>query len=353
MQKLIFLLLSLTSFALGQRSNFTDYFNARFAKTTGFGNAYAGHAEGVESTFYNPAGLANLNFYELSFSLHDGYAWFAKMDNNDFALAAPISGKIGTFAVSRNQISADHNNVNAYSRIYSLAYARKLTESISSALNLNYYHFYFRNSQPIFVDEEEETNIKLFDIGLSFLYRKKQINQTRWDDNFGFGLFFNNLIDSKHEYSTGFKEPKAQFFRAGVSYSFSPLSKNTIELEPINIVLTFDGSFLLKKYSFYLWQPNYGIQATFFEYLALRFGRQSEFEIKDYYGYSPQYPVNRFGFGLIIPISSLLRIERSIRFVFDYTYSDWNQIDESIGNSFLDLDRINRSSYSFKLKIKL
>jgi len=351
MKKLIFLLLGLTSYAFSQSSDFTDYFNARFAKTIGFGNAYTGYAEGVETIFYNPAGLANLNSYEASFSLHDGYAWFAKMDNNDLAFAVPISERIGNIALSRNQISPDYGGVDAYSRIYTLAYARKLVESISTALNLNYYQFYLRNPQPILIGEEEETNIRLFDIGLSFLYRKRQVNKTNWDDSFGLGLFFNNLIDSKHEYSFGSKEPKAQFFRAGVSYSFSPLSKNTIELEPINIVFTFDGSFLLKKYSFYLWQPNYGIQATFFEYLALRFGRQSEFEIKDYYGYSPQYPVNRFGFGLIIPISELLRIQRSIRFVFDYTYSDWNQIDESIGNSFLDLDRVIRSSYSFKLKI--
>ncbi len=139
------------------------------------------------------------------------------MDNNDFAFAAPISEKIGTIALSRNQISADFLNVDAYSKIYTLAYARKLTESISSAVNFNYYQFHFGRPEVVTVDEEHETNIELIDIGLSFLYRKSQINQTDWDDSFGFGLFFNNLIDTKYEYSYGYKEPKVQFFRAGVS----------------------------------------------------------------------------------------------------------------------------------------
>ncbi len=37
-------MLNLTSFAFSQSSDFTQYFNARFAKASGFGNAYTGYA---------------------------------------------------------------------------------------------------------------------------------------------------------------------------------------------------------------------------------------------------------------------------------------------------------------------
>lgn len=350
MKKCVFWVLILSSLAFGQSRDFTDYFNARFAKGIGLGNAYAGYAQGIETIYYNPAGLAELKGYQAIISFRDGYAWIVNMSNNDFAVAAPLAEKTGTIAFSGNTISADFNDADSYSRIYSLAYARKLSGAFFAAINFNYLQYHYSNAQPVSADEED-IDFNLFDVGLSLLYKIKQIHQTGWDDGFGIGAYFNNLLDSKHEYSGGVKEAKAKFFRAGISYSFVPISRTYYDLKPLQIVLNVDGAFLLKKYSFKLWQPNYGVQLTLFEYLDARFGRQSEFSIKDNYGYSPQSPVKRFGLGLRMPVSDFMKLGRNVVFMFDYTYSDWDQIDENEGNPSFGLKKIKRSSYAFKLEI--
>ncbi len=137
--------------------------------------------------------------------------------------------------------------------------------------------------------------------------------------------------------------------RGGLSYRIIPLTNKEKNRQIVSLLFAFEAVLLGADNSFNYWQPNYGIELTLLEYLQLRFGRESEFEIDPVYSYSPQFPVNRFGFGVRLPVSELLHFGRQLALQFDYNYSDWNQIDES-GVRFLDGETgINRSAFSIKL----
>jgi hypothetical protein len=86
-------------------------------------------------------------------------------------------------------------------------------------------------------------------------------------------------------------------------------------------------------YEFSEWQPNYGIELTLLEVIQLSFGRENEIQIKETYSYTPQYPVNRYGFGIKIPFQKLLDLTYKLELKFDYSISDWQKIDEERGRS--------------------
>ena len=100
----------------------------------------------------------------------------------------------------------------------------------------------------------------------------------------------------------------------------------------------------------------YGIELEIIEMIFLRFGRENEEEIKDYYGYSPQYPVSRYGFGFKLPIKRLFNLNNEVELSLDYSHSDWDKINEdNPRESFpiFNLKKIKQSAFSIKLGVQL
>lgn len=62
---------------------------------------------------------------------------------------------------------------------------------------------------------------------------------------------------------------------------------------------------MLREYSFYYFQRNFGIQANLFEYFYLRYGRENQQGIKFDFN-SKAYSVNRFGLGVEYPVCPVL-----------------------------------------------
>ena len=123
--------------------------------------------------------------------------------------------------------------------------------------------------------------------------------------------------------------PKHQILRFGVSTSFIPELKNIANLIPLKLIIVADAVFYGSEYEFNLWQPNYGIELKLLEILSFRFGRENEKELKDYSSFSQQHPVKRYGIGLSIPLHKLISDYNKIELSIDYSYSDWDKIDET------------------------
>ena len=91
---------------------------------------------------------------------------------------------------------------------------------------------------------------------------------------------------------------------------------------------------------------------------SLSFGRENEKRINFEKGvtyYNPQQPVNRYGFGLKLPVSNYFKMDSQLLIFLDYCYSDWNYIDESKVETFDPYDneffKLDRSTYSTKIQL--
>jgi hypothetical protein len=146
------------------------------------------------------------------------------------------------------------------------------------------------------------------------------------------------------------KEPKHQVLRSGLSIAFVPEMQKLNDLTPIKFIIVADAVFFGSGYKFNLFQPNYGLELALFEVIKVRYGRENEEVIGDAYEYSPQHPVHRYGFGLTLPLHQLFTGAKRLELSFDYSYSNWDQIDESQPIlPWISKDLPVRDSFSLKL----
>lgn len=343
--KKLFLILLFFNFnnVFSQSSDFQFHYTSRYARTIGMGDAFCGIADGIESVYYNPAGLTYLNNANLVFSNRDGNGWFADITPYNFSFAMPIKKLNGTIAISTDILKSEI----AYSNSYSIHFARTILNNFSMGLSLSYYKVFFEESKVVIYPEYNSYSI---DIGLSALHLFPNIGLINKNDQFGIGIFLNNILNTKMNSNVTSDELKSQFFRTGISY------KSPIEILPIpfSILITFDAYAWVKDYEILYWQPNYGFEFTFFKYIFLRYGHQNEIEVKDVYDVSPQFPVDRYGIGIFMPINEMLNLNNQISLGFDYSFSDWTKINESIKlPDYFGIREINQNAYTVKLSLSM
>jgi len=309
---------------------FFDYlFTSRFTRAIGLGSSYIGVAEGVETTFYNSAGLAFNNYYGIAYSYGNGLQ-MRGFDSNPFdgGVLFPNHPKIGSFAFSSHQLI--FRNINVTNSIYKLHYSRLLNAKFSAGLSLNYYY------QKIDYSLDELTEIKnttqALDVSLSGLYLINNLFFSEDKDRLKIGLQLNNLLATEIEKLIQIvgSDPQAsllQSFGAGISYYYDPQPDKVVGLDPITIL--FASDFILDnkgqydRYKFERLHLNFGFELTFLEVLALRYGRENLLYLKESVPSDPQYPISRFGIGLGLPLQKLFYTKKDIRIQFDYGYSDW------------------------------
>ena len=333
----------------GQTNQFYLFETSRFARVIGLGNAFTGLADDIESVYYNSAGLANLNYYAAIYSKGQGFA-FTTDDYvaDDFAIVLPVFKKLGIFALSLNRLSL--SDFTYKQNIYQLHYARQLFENISVGASFNYYHIKLETGFIQRVRDEFSGNA--FDMSLSALYVLPItsipgiINETR------FGLQMQNLFDSDVRY-TGDRdpEPKHQILRVGLSTAVIPTIKKQFDLNPLKLIIVADAVFYGSSYKFEVLQPNFGLELALFEILKIRYGRENEIDINASYENSPQHPVKRYGVGLTLPLHKVISNLEMAEVSIDYSYSDWDKLDESkpIWPMFSPDDLLIRDSFSIKI----
>ena len=329
----------------GQMEQFNEFRTSRFARVIGLGNAFTGLADDIESVYYNSSGLANIDYYAFSYSKGQGFAFtIDDYISDDFAVVLPLFKKLGIFALSFNRLSLPDFNYKEY--IYQLHFARQLFEYFSIGSSINYYHIYSEDRI------RSDISGNAFDMSFSALYIipitsiPSIMNETR------FGLQIQNLFDSDVHYAGDMdSDPKHQTLRVGLSTAVIPTFKKQFDLNPLKLIIIADAVFYGKSYKVEVLQPNFGLELALFEILKLRYGRENEIDINAPYENSPQHPVKRYGVGLALPFHKVLSNFEMAEVSIDYSYSNWDKLDETkpIWPLFLSGDLPIRDSFSIKM----
>jgi hypothetical protein len=309
---------------------FFDYFcTSRFSRAIGLGSSYLGVAEGVETTFYNSAGLSFNQDYGIAYSYGNGLQ-MRGFDSNPFdvGIIFPNHPKIRSFAFSSHQLIM--RNINVTNSIYKLHYSHLLNPKFSAGISLNFYH------QKIDYNPGELSEIKnstqAIDASLSALYLLPDLFFSGGKDRLKIGFQLNNLFSAEIEKLIQIVEGDKQDalmqnVGSGISYYYDPFPDKANGLDPISIL--FASDFILdnkgqyRSYTFDRFHINFGFELIFLEVLALRYGRENQFNLDESLPSDPQYPISRFGIGLGLPLQKLFYSKKDVRFQFDYTYSDW------------------------------
>ena len=309
---------------------FFDYFfTSRFSRAIGLGSSYLGVAEGVETTFYNSAGLAFNNSFGIAYSYGNGLQ-MKGFDSNPFDVGVilPNHSGIGSFALSSHQLIM--RNINVTNSIYKLHYSRLLTPKFSAGMSLNYYYQKIDYSPEGFTEIKNTT--QALDASISALYWIKNLFFSGEKDRLKIGLQLNNLFSAEIEKLIQIVEGDqqdglVQSLGSGISYYYNPYPDQANGLDPIAIL--FASDFILdnkgqyESYQFDRLHLNFGCELTFLEVLALRYGRENQFNLNESLSSDPQYPISRYGIGLSLPLQKLFYFKKDIRFQFNYAYSDW------------------------------
>lgn len=341
----IIISIAFTELIYSQQEELSGFDAPRFARVIRFGDAFTGAADGPESAFYNVAGLSDINSFNAVFSKGQGLGIVSKDVNAfDYAFVYSISEKIGTVGISVNELS--YVNPLTYEKkeswIYNFHYARKINENISAGGTINYSR----------VKKEIYGNIAFgdaYDFNIACLLKAPDFMLLAPNDKFQFGIQLNNLLNSLIQYdATPQTEYKYQSLRMGMYYCYTPEFQKILESYPLMIAVAFDAVFSGYNYKAHRWRPNIGFEATFFEILQASYGRENKINIEQNYS-TPQYPVKRYGFGVLLPINKWAGFSRNLQLKFDYSFSDWDKIDEKNGKSeYLDLNSaIEQTALSF------
>jgi hypothetical protein len=345
---IIVLLLVLQSNIFSQESSlFPEFATSRFARSAAMGNAYTGFAEGTEAAFVNNAGLAFENDFGIIFANGQGlvYAW-GDPKNISVAASLPcdfLDGNISAFVLHQK---LDFMGQTDTKRIYNISYSRKLFHNFAIGGGLSWYHSTMENPGW---EEFSDVSGNALTFNLSALYRIPKLNLITPMDEIRIGAVFTNLFSSTFYYiDEAQKDPICQELRVGASYSLKP-ELFFDDLRLFRFVLAASANYQLTKYKFDTVNPNIGIELTLLEVLSLRYGRENW---KDYYDSevtTSQFPVKRYGFGVHLPLSKILKIKQDFSLDFDMVFSKWDKEKEfqsynsdTFDDSFLSVQAVYR-----------
>ncbi len=305
--------------------------SAHFARSIALGDAYTGVAEGIETTYFNSAGLGDIDELTASYSNGDGWATESAISASDIAFILPLQRTNGSLAFSYNKFKL--NNLFFSQSLYRLHFGENVADGFSLGGSINYYRTNLMG--------EAEGNA--YDLSLSALLKVGHTVFPALNDEFKTGIQFQNVLGSQVRYNNDhWSEPLFQAIRAGFCYKLTPIAKQIFHRDFLNILLAMDVAFEGARYNFAAWQPNFGIELGFVNSIYIRYGRESKFN--ETYA-SPQFPANRFGLGVKLPVSDLLGFDRYFALLMDYSYSSWINSD----NEYFKLIKPRHYAFTFQI----
>jgi hypothetical protein len=330
-KSLVFLLI-LSTLCLSQSGQFWYFNTSRFSRSIGLGNAYTGVAEGIETTFYNSAGISDIEELILAYSNGDGKAIDSEFTSHDVGFVLPLQRFKGSVAFTYSDIRLENPLWNQM--LYRLHFGSVVLPSFSVGGSINYYH----------MDLLEEYNANAWDFSLSFLYHTSGLDREKLDDLIKIGFQLQNVLGTNVKNNQNLSsEPLFQLFRAGISYSLSPFLNY---FNNIRLMLAGDIVSEGVDYSFESLRGNLGIEVELYRYFYFRYGRENQIKSSDY-DFSTG-SVNRFGLGSKIPLHRFFNL-KYFDILLDYSYSHWPEIDEEYLNSIQE----RYYTYSIQIRAKL
>lgn len=277
------------------------------SRGTAMGGAVISDMSGVESIYWNPAGLASLAGTEVMFSY---LPYIADIDVNFFGAATNITD-FGTIGVGVKIVSigdieeTTREEPDGTSRIYnpslsviSLTYARELTYRVSFGLNGTFIH------ESIF--EASATGVA-FDVGFMYDPGWHGLKVGMVIKNYGPEMSFDGQGFNQNLNEVSVRPIPAPFdlpssFNLGLSYNFFENEKNIAKLA---------GNFMSNNYSNDQWQG--GFEYVFDGRYSLRAGYN--YSDQDSYLYGAT-----FGAGLVLNIAGT-------DVTFDYSWTETETFD--------------------------
>ena len=277
------------------------------SRGTSMGGAIISDVTGVESIFWNPAGLAGLAGTEVMFSYQP---YIADIDVN-FVGAATNLGDFGTLGVGAKIVSiGDIEETTEYfpdgtGRVFNptlsvltVTYARELTYRVSFGITGSFIH------EDIF---EAKASGVAFDVGFIYNPGWRGLKVGMAIKNYGpemafDGIGFDEDLDGRpgRGNSDSFDLPSS--FNLGLSYNFFENERNMAMVT---------GNFMSNNYSNDLWQG--GFEYTFDGRYSLRGGYNYSDQDEYLYGFS-------FGAGVILPVAGT-------DVVFEYSWTETETFD--------------------------
>ncbi len=301
------------------RETYSELFFGRHpsSRAEAMGRGYVTIDGDMDAYFYNPAGIANINFIDLKFTTSSPYYGIDKARYYQFGLGYHLIQYL-TIGLNINLVSYGEEyyvyneqtfepdkKVTPYLSNYTLTLATPLSNNLSFGWNINYF-------SENYVDDPHST--LFFDVGS--IYKHKLPTSFASENELSLGVSVTNLTFSKVKYDD-FDVDLPVISRFGFSYYTSP---NLAELMPEMKTLEILGQ---AEYQ-YLFNYDYrdglhlGLETKFFEMFALRFGFYYE-NIDDHEQDDNKDQLSDFtyGFGFDIPIQRLTNYP--IRIQIDYT----------------------------------
>jgi hypothetical protein len=331
MKNVIIILLVLIFFNTALTQPHFDYYNtSRFARPISMGNSFIGVAEGVETTFYNSAGLVFMDNYGIAYSYGNGSQPLVAANPFDIGLTLPNIKNIGSFAFSAHFLN--YNDLNISSSTYRLHYSRLIAKDMSIGASINYF---YQKYEPSILSQDFSSDA--FDMSISGLFRNENFIFSNDQDILKVGFQFNNIFSTKIEvpqYVIIRDEENIliQYIGFGISYKYIPPIQKYNGFVLLSILFSsdfvFNNSINYIEYKFDRMNYNFGLELKIVELLALRFGRENDKNLSDTEYTTPQFPVSRFGIGFELPLHKFIKFEKKISIIFDYALSEWQKQDE-------------------------
>ena len=295
---IIILLLFVTLHA-DYRGSYSELFFVRqpSSRAEAMGRGYVTIDGDMDAYFYNPAGIANINFMDVKFTTSSPYYFADKARYYQFGLGYNLYDFIiglniniisygeEYYVTNENPFGPGNNKVTPFLSNYILTLATPLSEALSVGWNINYFSENYG---------DDPHNTLFFDAGIIYKHKLTLLNASGGD--LAIGGSVRNATFSKVKYDSH-KEELPAISRFGISYSFLPeINNNTVEIfgqAEYQYILNYD----------YRDGLHLGLETKFIEMLSLRLGYY--YENIDDHGHSEnedQLSEITYGLGLDIPI---------------------------------------------------
>ncbi|MFA5927697.1 MAG: PorV/PorQ family protein [Candidatus Margulisiibacteriota bacterium] len=243
------LILLLSTSCLFAEINYTDFLNkSSGARGMAMGSAYTALAEGPDSVFLNPAGLA----FELwSIQFANSYAsYFKEIEKTNFHILAPFMNGMAEISLVRSQVSdipyveevAGRPNVayyftNEVSALV-LSYAQKLDPLIGVGFNLKSYNHKL---------DQDSASALAVDVGLKYQSNEPSDSAPALGE---IGLLVQNVFSTPMTWTTGQKDNFQTLYTLGIAKQIWTANAKLVGTIDMDV---FEGKRPIMRYGLEYW----------------------------------------------------------------------------------------------------
>lgn len=329
------LLLSTSSCLFAQRIGaMWWYANPHQAEAIRLGGAYAAVGRGLASMHSNTAALGFQEDAQFLVaggrSLRFGHIKFS--NPYSFAAAMHIPGWLTTVGISFDDdewILNPQNEgyapaVHVQNERLGIHLARRMNDCFSVGLAVRRHG---SSIEPMYSGREQlDARAVGWDMSISVHGRHAAAFLGRHLDELRYGLTIDNILGTEISYiDEEQKDPLHQVLRIGAAYFWRPRFKQLWDVNILSGFVVLESSIQGTRHEFRNWGTIGGAaELRILEVFMLSAGIENIVRLGNAYEYWPEYPVLRYGAGLVIPLDRVFDTDAPISLQIDYAHTAWN-----------------------------